>query len=113
MLLPLLLVLLLLLLYLLLFACATQGFPSKLRVAEQSELDSDKAEARRAEEARASLINLGVAWALVRTLLVFLYKGFTASDVFKRSGIDTQPVTLCTCTKCICAGDGRVGGQGI
>jgi hypothetical protein len=42
-----------------------QGFPSKLRAPEQSELDSDAAELKRAEEARASLINLAVAWGLV------------------------------------------------
>lgn len=42
-----------------------QGFPSQLRSADHSELDSDEAEARRAEEARQSLINLFSAWALV------------------------------------------------
>eukprot|EP00878_Enallax_costatus_P010699 GHUV01011175.1.p1 GENE.GHUV01011175.1~~GHUV01011175.1.p1 ORF type:complete len:791 (+),score=278.39 GHUV01011175.1:1241-3613(+) len=42
-----------------------QGFPSQIRAAEHSELDSDEAQAKRAEEARQSLINLGFAWALV------------------------------------------------
>eukprot|EP00775_Hariotina_reticulata_P002843 gene2843-3136_t len=44
---------------------AVTGFPSKIRAPEQSELDSDAAELKRAEEARASLINLAVAWGLV------------------------------------------------
>eukprot|EP00879_Flechtneria_rotunda_P002497 GHRR01002695.1.p1 GENE.GHRR01002695.1~~GHRR01002695.1.p1 ORF type:complete len:816 (+),score=310.19 GHRR01002695.1:1560-4007(+) len=46
-------------------ALYVQGFRSKLRAAEQSELDSDEAELRRAEEARTSLVNLAVAWGLV------------------------------------------------
>lgn len=45
--------------------CCTQGFPAKVRPPAQSAADADAAEARRAEEARTSLINLGVAWSLV------------------------------------------------
>jgi copper chaperone CopZ len=43
----------------------SKGFPSKVRQAEQEAVDSSELERRRAEEARASLVNLGVAWALV------------------------------------------------
>ncbi|KAF8061329.1 PAA2 [Scenedesmus sp. PABB004] len=43
-----------------------KGFPAKLRAPEaDGALASDEADARRAEEARASLVNLGLAWALV------------------------------------------------
>jgi Cu2+-exporting ATPase len=42
-----------------------QGFPAQPRTEQHSELTSDEAEARRAEEARQSLINLGLAWVLV------------------------------------------------
>lgn len=42
-----------------------QGFPAKVRTEGDAAVDTDAAEARRAEEARASAINLGVAWGLV------------------------------------------------
>jgi Cu2+-exporting ATPase len=46
-------------------ALSSKGFPSKLRASESSAVLSDEAEAKRAAEARASLVNLAVAGSLV------------------------------------------------
>ncbi|KAF6265672.1 heavy metal translocatin [Scenedesmus sp. NREL 46B-D3] len=42
-----------------------KGFPAQPRSEQHSELTSDEAQARRAGEARQSLLNLGLAWGLV------------------------------------------------
>jgi Cu2+-exporting ATPase len=48
-------------------ALTKKGFPAQLRSASDAAagLHSDEAEAAREEEARRSLVNLGVAWSLV------------------------------------------------